>query len=141
MSDQNTERSIESSTTLPTSENAINVSVKTKFVEEQSNADDNRFVYAYTITLRNTGKVTAQLVSRHWVITNGNDDIQEVRGDGVVGEQPWLAPGEEYTYTSGVALETEFGTMEGSYTMKNSAGLPFEAEIPMFALVPPHALH
>ncbi len=119
----------------------IQVSVKTHYIPEQSDPTDQRFVYAYTITIRNQSDNPAQLISRHWLITNGDDSTQEVRGEGVVGEQPHLEPGEEYTYTSGVVLETEFGTMEGSYQMRTSDGDVFDAPVPAFALVPPHALH
>ncbi len=119
----------------------IQVSVKTHYIPEQSDPTDQRFVYAYTITIRNQSEDPAQLISRHWLITNGDNSTQEVRGEGVVGEQPHLAPGEEYTYTSGVVLETEFGTMEGSYQMRTANGDMFDAPVPAFALVPPHALH
>ncbi len=123
------------------SDTPIQVSVKTHYIPEQSDPTDQRFVYAYTITIRNQSEGPAQLISRHWLITNGDDSTQEVRGEGVVGEQPHLAPGEEYTYTSGVVLETEFGTMEGSYQMRTADGDMFDAPVPAFALVPPHALH
>ncbi len=119
----------------------IEVSVKTHYIAEQSDPADHRFVYAYTVTIRNTSDTPTQLLSRHWRITNGDNDVQEVRGEGVVGEQPHLAPGDEYTYTSGVVLETEIGTMEGSYQMITDEGATFDAEVPAFALVPPHALH
>jgi len=121
--------------------NPITVSVKTHYIAEQSDPADHRFVYAYTVTIRNQGDTPTKLVSRHWLITNGNNSVQEVRGDGVVGEQPHLNPGAEYTYTSGVVLETEFGTMEGSYQMITDDGDTFDAPVPTFALVPPHALH
>ncbi len=119
----------------------IAVSVKTHYIADQSDPTDHRYVYAYTITIRNQGDIATKLISRHWLITNGNDSVQEVRGDGVVGEQPHLSPGEEYTYTSGVVLETEIGTMEGSYQMITDDGDTFDAPVPTFALVPPHALH
>ncbi|GAB2190459.1 Co2+/Mg2+ efflux protein ApaG [Sessilibacter sp. MAH2] len=119
----------------------IEVRVKTHYIAEQSDPGDQRFVYAYTITIRNQSHTAAQLISRHWLITNGDNVTQEVRGDGVVGEQPHLNPGEEYTYTSGVVLETEFGTMEGSYQMRTDNGDIFDAPVPTFALVPPYALH
>ena len=119
----------------------IAVSVKTHYIADQSDPSDHRFVYAYTITIRNQSDIPTKLVSRHWLITNGNNSVQEVRGEGVVGEQPHLSPGEEYTYTSGVVLETEIGTMEGSYQMITDDGDTFDAPVPTFALVPPHALH
>ncbi|BFM05711.1 Co2+/Mg2+ efflux protein ApaG [Halioxenophilus aromaticivorans] len=119
----------------------IAVSVKTHYIADQSDPTDHRFVYAYTITIRNQSNIATKLLSRHWLITNGNNNVQEVRGEGVVGEQPHLEPGEEYTYTSGVVLETEIGTMEGSYQMVTDNGDTFDAQVPTFALVPPHALH
>ncbi len=120
---------------------AIQVSVKTTYIAAQSQPLANRFVYAYTITIANQGDVTAQLISRHWLITDANDKLQEVQGLGVVGEQPNIKPGESYTYTSGVILETETGLMQGSYQMRTENGEVFDAEIPAFALVPPHAIH
>lgn len=121
--------------------NPIEVNVKTHYIADQSDPTDHRFVYAYTITIRNQSDVATKLISRHWLITNGNNELQEVRGDGVVGEQPHLSPGDEYTYTSGVVLETETGTMEGSYQMVTDEGQAFDAPVPAFALVPPHAIH
>ena len=123
-----------------TSVNPIEVSVKTHYIADQSDPTDHRFVYAYTITIRNQSDIPTKLISRHWLITNGNNAVQEVRGD-VVGEQPHLGPGDEYTYTSGVVLETEYGTMEGSYQMVTDDGDTFDAKVPTFALVPPHAIH
>lgn len=119
----------------------ISVSVKTNFVKSQSKPHAGRFVYAYTITIKNIGDEAAQLLTRHWIITDSNNKIQEVKGDGVIGEQPRLNPGQEYQYTSGVILETESGTMEGSYQMKTDQGALFDAPIPTFALVQPHAIH
>lgn len=120
---------------------AIAITVKTKYLPEQSDPGDARFVFGYTITLTNQGEESAQLLSRRWLITDGNNDIQEVKGVGVVGQQPTLAPGESYTYSSGVVLPTETGTMTGFYQMQNDSGETFDAEIPVFALVPPHRLH
>lgn len=119
----------------------IHVDVKTTYLKEQSDASKHQYVYAYTIRIENKGNETAKLISRHWIITDANSRVQEVKGEGVVGEQPALAPGEVYTYTSGVVLETSSGTMEGSYTMRKDNGEEFQAEIPTFALVQPHALH
>jgi ApaG protein len=119
----------------------IAVSVKTTYVRAQSAPELQRYVYAYTITIANAGAEVAQLVSRHWRITDANENLQEVKGVGVVGEQPFIAPGASYTYTSGVVLETETGIMEGSYQMRADNGELFDALIPSFALVPPHALH
>ncbi len=119
----------------------IVVNVKTTYVAAQSQPAKQRFVYAYTITITNTGSVATQLISRHWRIRDARDQLQEVQGLGVVGEQPVLAPGASYTYTSGVVLETETGIMEGSYQMEDEEGRQFDAPIPTFALVPPHAIH
>lgn len=119
----------------------IDIRVKAIYVPAQSRPKDHRFVYAYTITIANHGDVAAQLVSRHWIIQDARDKRQEVKGAGVVGEQPHLEPGRSYTYTSGVVLETETGIMEGSYQMRTDDGEHFEVPIPAFALVPPHAIH
>lgn len=119
----------------------IQVSVKPRYIPQQSKPEAGRFVYAYTITIANAGEAAAQLIGRHWVISDEREKTQEVRGIGVVGEQPYLAPGKSFTYTSGVILETETGIMEGSYQMKTDSGRLFDVVIPAFALVPPHAIH
>ncbi|MGD8999170.1 MAG: Co2+/Mg2+ efflux protein ApaG [Granulosicoccaceae bacterium] len=119
----------------------IHVSVANAFVPEQSDPEHDRYVFVYTITIRNDGTVPAQLLTRHWVITHGNGKTEEVRGDGVVGEQPHLQPGESYEYTSGTILETPVGDMRGSYQMRADDGVEFEAVIPQFSLSLPHALH
>ena len=119
----------------------IDVFVSTNYVEEQSSAEDKHFVFAYTITIKNTGDIAAKLLSRHWIITNANGQVQEVQGLGVVGEQPYLKPGEEYRYTSGSILETPVGTMEGTYTFVADDNLEFKAQIPPFTLSVPHSLH
>ncbi|MDE2085879.1 MAG: Co2+/Mg2+ efflux protein ApaG [Xanthomonadaceae bacterium] len=119
----------------------IDVQVCTRFVPDQSRPDDNRYAFAYTITLRNTGSVPAQLMARHWVITDANGKTEEVRGDGVVGEQPWMRPGDDYEYTSGAVLETPVGIMGGSYEMLADDGTRFEAPIPPFTLAIPRTLH
>lgn len=119
----------------------IEVTVKVTYRAGSSRPEDDHFVYSYTITIANLGDEPAQLVARYWRITDANDELQEVTGIGVVGEQPRLLPGEDYTYTSGVVLATETGTMEGSYQMQRDNGEVFEAPIPMFALLPPHAIH
>jgi len=118
----------------------IVVSVKTNYLPEQT-LPQQRYVYSYTITIANEGEESAQLISRQWHIRDARDKVQEVQGVGVVGEQPKLAPGESFTYTSGVVLETETGIMQGSYQMRAESGNMFDAEIPAFALVPPHAIH
>jgi ApaG protein len=119
----------------------IDVQVRTRFVPDQSRPDDNRYVFAYTITLHNAGSVPAQLLTRHWVITDANGKVEEVRGDGVVGEQPWMRPGDNFEYTSGAVLETPVGTMGGSYLMLADDGTRFEAPIPPFTLTVPRTLH
>jgi ApaG protein len=119
----------------------IQVSVKTSYLAAQSTPHEQRYVYTYTITIANNSDEPAQLISRHWLITDANEKLQEVQGMGVVGEQPHIKPGESYTYTSGVILETETGLMEGTYHMRADDGAMFDAEIPPFALVPPHAIH
>ncbi len=121
--------------------NNIRVDVETRYIEDQSNPEQNYYVFAYTITIRNKGKQSAQLLTRHWVITDSNQKIQEVRGDGVVGEQPLLKPGEQFVYTSGTMLETEIGTMKGSYQMLADDGSHFDAAIDEFVLSTPRVLH
>jgi ApaG protein len=119
----------------------IQVQVRTTYVERQSEPDEKRFVFAYTITITNDGQTAAKLMTRHWVITDANERVQEVHGDGVVGEQPHLSPGMSFEYTSGAVLETPFGTMRGSYQMVADDGTEFEAEIPEFLLTTPRQLH
>ena len=119
----------------------IEVQVAARFLDEQSRPADNRYVFAYTIKIRNLGEITAQLLSRHWIITDGNGKVQEVTGDGVVGEQPRMRPGENYEYTSGAVLETSVGTMRGSYRMVAEDGTEFDAAIPQFTLSIPRTLH
>ena len=119
----------------------ITVSSQTQYVAEQSDEEKGRYVFAYTITIRNTGTVPAQLISRHWVITDSRGQVQEVRGLGVVGAQPLLKPGEQYEYTSGTALATAVGTMKGSYQMVAEDGRHFDAPIPEFTLSVPRVLH
>ncbi len=119
----------------------IQVSVAARFLDEHSAPQDQRFAFAYTITIRNEGSVPAQLVSRHWVITHGNGKVEEVRGPGVVGEQPHLDPGQAFEYTSGAIIETPVGTMQGSYHMVADDGTAFDAPIPRFTLSIPRTLH
>ena len=111
------------------------------FVPEQSDPSAGRYVFGYTITIRNVGRVPARLISRHWIVTDANGRVQEVQGEGVVGEQPHLAPGESFQYTSGAVLETPVGSMRGRYHMLADDGVRFEAEIPTFTLSVPNALH
>jgi ApaG protein len=117
------------------------ITSQTQFVPEQSDEQTDRYVFAYTITIRNTGSVSAQLVSRHWVITDARNQVQEVRGLGVVGAQPTIKPGESYEYTSGTAIATPVGTMRGSYQMVADDGTKFDAAIPEFTLSVPRVLH
>ncbi|MCC7483797.1 MAG: Co2+/Mg2+ efflux protein ApaG [Burkholderiales bacterium] len=119
----------------------VTVSARAEFVAGQSDPAAGRHVFAYSITLVNTGTVTAQLLTRHWIITDANGRVQEVRGRGVVGEQPVLAPGESFRYTSGTAIATPVGTMRGSYRMRGKDGVEFDAPIPEFTLSMPRVLH
>ncbi len=123
------------------SDYAISVDVATRFLDDQSAPEDGRFVFAYTIHIRNRGRVPARLLRRHWVITDANGKVQEVRGDGVIGEQPWLRPGDDFEYTSGAVLETALGTMRGSYEMLADDGTRFAAPIAAFTLAVPRTLH
>jgi len=119
----------------------IDVQVETAYVSEHSEPDEDRFVFAYTITLVNRGSVTAQLISRHWFITDADNRTEEVEGEGVVGEQPVLKPGEGFRYTSGAVIETPVGTMHGTYQMVAEDGRAFDATIPRFILSAPRTLH
>ncbi len=119
----------------------IRVDVATNFLDEQSEPALDRYVFSYTITIANTGSIAASLLSRHWVITDANGKVQEVRGDGVVGEQPHLNPGEAFRYSSGTVLETPVGSMQGSYQMLADDGVAFEAPIAPFTLAVPGLLH
>ena len=119
----------------------ISVTSRTAFIPDQSDLESGRYVFAYTITITNTGSMPAQLVSRHWIITDSNNQVQEVRGLGVVGEQPTLRPNESFQYTSGTAIATPVGTMRGSYQMVAEGGVQFEAPIPEFTLSMPRVLH
>lgn len=119
----------------------LNVAVRTRYVEEQSSPSDARYVFAYTITITNTGDVTSQVISRHWIITDADARVEEVKGLGVVGHQPLLSPGESFEYTSGTALATPVGSMQGSYFVVAEDGTRFEAPIEEFALAVPRALH
>lgn len=119
----------------------INVAVQVKYLAEQSNESNNRFVFAYTVTISNEGNQAVQLLNRHWVITDANRLVQEVRGEGVIGEQPIIPPGKKFEYTSGTALTTQVGTMTGSYQMLGEDGTAFDAAIPQFVLSVPRTLH
>lgn len=119
----------------------IDVAAAPRFLEEQSKPAQGRYAFAYTITLHNAGDVPAKLLTRHWVITDANGKVEEVRGPGVVGEHPHLQPGERFEYTSGAILDTPVGTMQGSYQMVSDDGTRFDALIAPFTLARPHALH
>jgi len=119
----------------------IDVSVATQYIKEQSDPAQERYVFAYTITMTNSGEIPAKLLSRHWVITDANNHAEEVRGEGVVGEHPHLQPGESFQYTSGTHFRTPVGNMEGTYEMVADDGTHFEAEIPTFTCHVPGSLH
>jgi len=119
----------------------VAVSATTQYIADQSDESAGRYVFAYTITIRNGGNVPAQLISRHWVISDAQGLVQEVRGLGVVGAQPLLQPGETFEYTSGTSIATPVGTMSGSYQMIAADGTRFEAPIPEFTLSIPRVLH
>ena len=119
----------------------ISINVNTTYLADQSDPSSDRYVFAYTITIANTGTVSAQLISRHWIITDAENVTQEVKGLGVVGEQPLLRPGESFEYTSGTAMATPVGTMHGTYQMVAEDGNKFDAEIPVFTLSMPRVLH
>lgn len=119
----------------------LSVVVEPHFVPDQSDPAKQQFVFAYKVRITNTGERPAQLISRHWIITDGNQGEQEVRGLGVVGQQPLLAPGETFEYTSGCPLQTPVGTMRGTYLCVGENGIPFEVDIPEFVLAMPRTLH
>ena len=119
----------------------LKVGVETSYIDDQSDPDADRYVFAYTITISNTGSTPAKLLNRHWLITDSNGKIQEVRGEGVVGEQPYLRPGEVFRSTSGTVIETPVGTMEGEYEMVDDEGRSFLAPIDRFPLSVPRVLH
>jgi ApaG protein len=121
--------------------NTIDINVHTRYLAEHSHPEDNRYVFAYDITIRNNGSESAQLLSRHWIITDGNGKTQEVRGSGVVGEQPVIDADDEYSYSSGTLMATAVGSMQGSFTMRTEEGEEFEAPIAPFSLAVPGALH
>ena len=120
---------------------SIEIKTACRFIPEQSDVEAERYVFAYHITIRNTGRVSAQLMSRHWIITDAEDKVQEVRGEGVIGQQPVLRPGESFEYTSGCSIATPVGTMKGSYQMVTEDGTHFDAPIAEFTLAMPRTLH
>jgi len=119
----------------------VSVSTRTQYIADQSDEAKDRFVFSYTVTIRNDGSMPAQLISRHWIITDSSHKVQEVRGLGVVGAQPLLKPGEHFEYTSGTSIATPVGTMSGSYQMVAEDGTQFDAPIPEFTLSVPRVLH
>lgn len=119
----------------------IDVSVTTRYLAAQSQPEQNRYAFSYTITIVNNGELPAQLLSRHWIITDGDGRVQEVRGAGVIGQQPHIAPGASHTYSSGTVMTTQVGTMQGSYQMLAEDGKRFDATIAPFRLAVPGALH
>ena len=121
--------------------NDIAVRVISEYIPDQSSTTESRYVFAYHVTIENHGTQPAQLLSRHWIITDGNQKVQEVRGEGVIGEQPTILPGESYEYSSGAVLQTPVGSMKGSYQMVDADGTTFDAPIPIFTLASPTALH
>ncbi|HEX5474389.1 MAG TPA: Co2+/Mg2+ efflux protein ApaG [Vicinamibacterales bacterium] len=119
----------------------VRVHVESEYAPERSQPSQNQWFFLYTITISNEGSETVQLLTRHWIITDGTGHVEEVRGPGVIGKQPILAPGESFTYTSGCPLETPFGVMEGTYQMVTDAGSPFDARIAPFTLSEPYTVH
>lgn len=119
----------------------MEIQIAARFLEEESAPEREHYVFAYTIRIRNLGRLPAQLVNRHWIITDGNGKVDEVHGEGVVGQQPRLEPGEEFEYTSGAVLETAVGSMQGKYDMVGDDGTHFDAPIPPFTLAAPRTLH
>ena len=119
----------------------MTVTVRTQYLEDQSDPDRSHYVFAYAVTIKNSGNVASQVISRHWVITDANNHVQEVRGLGVVGHQPLLQPGEQFEYTSGTTLATPHGTMHGEYFCVAEDGEQFESPIPEFVLSLPRTLH
>lgn len=126
---------------MPKNTNKINVEIMPAYIAEQSEPHNDHYVFSYTVTIRNEGDKPARLLTRHWIITDGDGLVQEVKGEGVIGKQPHLAPGEDFQYTSGTYMNTPVGTMRGSYQMINDAGETFEATIPNFTLAAPNTLH
>jgi ApaG protein len=126
---------------METAQHKIRVEVDTSYLEDQSDPKERRYVFSYTITIRNEGSVPARLLTRHWIITDSNGKVQEVRGEGVVGEQPYLKPGQGFRYSSGAVLETPVGAMQGSYQMVSDDGEQFDAPIAAFRLAMPGLLH
>ena len=121
--------------------NNISITIDTTYLQQESDPKNNKFYFLYTVSIMNNGSIGAKLLSRHWIIEDSNGKVQHVKGDGVVGDQPYITPGDEYQYTSGTILETSFGTMKGSYQMINDSENYFDAEIPEFILSIPRVIH
>lgn len=119
----------------------FHINVQTQYLEEQSEPENARYVFGYTINITNSGDLGAKLDSRHWIITDANGEVTEVKGQGVIGEQPFIEPGQSYQYSSGAVLTTPIGTMQGSYQMIGENGAAFKAPIPVFSLAAPGVLH
>jgi len=117
------------------------VKVEVTFIPDQSDVEHNRYAFAYHVTITNTGNIAAQLISRHWIVTEADGETQEIKGLGVVGAQPLLNPGEQYEYTSGTVINTPMGEMHGTYQMVAEDGTQFDAIIPVFSLCMPRVLH
>ena len=122
-------------------DNQISISIDTTYLHQESDPENNKFYFLYTVSITNKGNIGAKLLSRHWVIEDANGKVQDVKGEGVVGDQPYINPGDEYQYTSGTVLETSLGTMKGSYQMINDSEKYFDAEIPEFILTIPRVMH
>ena len=119
----------------------IKIDVEPNYIAEQSDPQNDNYVFSYTVTIKNDGDIPAKLLTRHWIITDGDGQVQEVKGDGVIGEQPHIRPGEGFKYTSGTFMNTPVGTMSGSYQMIADDGVHFDADIPSFTLSVPNVLH
>lgn len=122
-------------------DSGIDIQVSTQYLRQQSDPARSSYAFAYTITITNLRPDSVRLLSRHWIITDQNNKVEEVRGNGVVGQQPLIAPGRSYQYSSGAVIATEIGDMKGSYTMQSVTGEEFQAPIPLFVLAVPHMLH
>lgn len=120
---------------------AIGIDIATQYLDEESSPEEDRYVFAYTIRIKNRGSQPARLLNRHWVVTDADGHVEEVHGEGVVGEQPRLRPGEDFEYSSGVVLPTSLGTMHGTYDLQADDGTVFKADIPAFTLSTPRTLH
>tara|TARA_Y100001960_G_scaffold314064_1_gene377784 strand:- start:2038 stop:2424 length:387 start_codon:yes stop_codon:yes gene_type:complete len=126
---------------MKNNKNDIFINVETMYLQNESDPDDNKFYFLYTISIKNKGDVGAKLLSRHWIIEDSNGKIQDVKGEGVIGEQPHITPGNEFEYTSGAMIETSFGTMKGTYQMIDDNNNQFNADIPEFVLSIPRVIH